>query len=95
MLNDVETQAVAYATKHSGLNDPKDNRFGRYYRAFLAGAEWQREFDAKLCEGAWGGAGPNTKASCDTANFCARRIREQIRYKQQPGGEFRETKEQS
>lgn len=32
-----EELARAYAKKHSGLDNLKDNRFGRYYRAHLAG----------------------------------------------------------
>src|SRR3954462_2742894 len=49
-MSELDRAAMDFARKHSGLNSPKDARFGRYYRSFLAGAAWQWERDAKIAK---------------------------------------------
>ena len=47
-MTDLEHEADAYARKHSGLG-PRDPRYGRYHRAYLAGARRGVELSAERC----------------------------------------------
>jgi hypothetical protein len=44
----LQQEADAYARKHSGLG-PRDPRYGRHHRAFLAGARAAIELAAQRC----------------------------------------------
>ncbi len=87
-MNDAQIAAKAYREPIDGVCSGQGQMAED---AFLAGATWQREKDARLCESAWGSL--STKAAVDMTAWCARRIREQTKYRQLPGGEYTDAEE--